>query len=33
MLRQEEESKKCADEGKKSRCRDYVIIGDPAKEL
>ena len=33
MLRQEEERKKCADEGKKFRCRDYVIIGDPAKEL
>ena len=33
MLRQEEERKKCADEGKKFKCRDYVIIGDPAKEL
>ena len=33
MLRQDEERKKCADEGKKFRCRDYVIIGDPAKEL
>ena len=33
MVRQEEERKKCADEGKKFRCRDYVIIGDPAKEL
>ena len=33
MLRQEEERKKCVDEGKKFKCRDYVIIGDPAKEL
>ena len=33
MVRQEEERKKCADEGKKFKCRDYVIIGDPAKEL
>ena len=33
MVRQDEERKKCADEGKKFRCRDYVIIGDPAKEL
>ena len=33
MLRQDEERKKCADEGKKFKCRDYVIIGDPAKEL
>ena len=33
MVRQEEERKKRADEGKKFRCRDYVIIGDPAKEL
>ena len=33
MVRQDEERKKCADEGKMFRCRDYVIIGDPAKEL
>ena len=33
MLRQERSATKCADEGKKFRCRDYVIIGDPAKEL
>ena len=33
MVRQDEERKKCADEGKKFKCRDYVIIGDPAKEL
>ena len=33
MVRQEEGRKKGADEGKKFKCRDYVIIGDPAKEL
>ena len=27
MLRQEEERKKCADEGKQFKCRAYVIIG------
>ena len=33
VLKEEEARKKCADEGKKFKCRDYVIIGDPAKEL
>ena len=33
VLKEEEARKKCTDEGKKFKCRDYVIIGDPAKEL
>ena len=33
VLKEEEDRKKCAEEGKKFKCRDYVIIGDPAREL